>query len=199
MVFPDPVSHISGTNHKNASGVTLNNVRYESTHHNERQPSMNRSKSVAGSGILAIIATVCCIALAGCIYEVPITAKPTRKVDERLLGDWTSKDGKEKMNVRKVDDFTYIVLFEDEFYRAYHSDVAKTPFVSVQNIDSDERKYSYMTWKLSEDGNQLGLRMIDTKLIPKETKSSAAIRKLLTKHLDDPELLEEEALFIKNQ
>jgi hypothetical protein len=39
-----------------------------------------------------------------CEYEAPITPSPTQKVQKRLLGDWTSTDGKEKMKVRKLDD-----------------------------------------------------------------------------------------------
>jgi len=58
---------------------------------------------------LGIVAVVCCLAFSGCEYEVPITSKPTRKIDKRLLGDWLEKDsgptGKEKlqMKVRKLD------------------------------------------------------------------------------------------------
>ena len=72
----------------------------------------------------------------GCEYEVPITASPTRKVEEKLLGDWISKDGKDKMKVRRLDDFIYVILMNDGLVRAYHSEVAKTPFVSVDDYSS---------------------------------------------------------------
>jgi hypothetical protein len=77
------------------------------------------------------------------------------------------------------------------------SDVAKTAFVSVQDIDSAERKYSYLAWKLSEDGKQLGLRVVSDKVIPKETKDSTGVQKLLEKNLKNPDLLQDEAQFIK--
>jgi hypothetical protein len=86
-----------------------------------------------------------------CEYEVPITPSPTQKVQERLLGDWTSADGKEKMKVRKLDDSIYIVYYDGDLFRAYHSDVAETPFASVQDLNSNDRKYAYVVWKLSDD------------------------------------------------
>jgi cytochrome c2 len=106
-----------------------------------------------------IIAAACFFALCGCEYEVPLTAKPTRKIDEKLVGDWISTDGKEKMKVRRLDDSIYIVSYNGDLFGAFHSDVAKTSFVSVQDIDSADRKYAYLTWKLSDDGKRLGLRV----------------------------------------
>jgi hypothetical protein len=140
-----------------------------------------------------------CLAFSGCEYEVPITSGPTRKIEARLLGDWVSKDGKEKMKVRRLDDSIYSVSYNGDLYRAYHSDVAKTAFVSVQDIDSAERKYAYLAWKLSEDGKQLGLRVVSAKIIPKEIKTSTGVQKLLQKNLQNPELLEEEAQFTREK
>ena len=148
---------------------------------------------------LGMVAALCIFALSGCEYEVPITSNPTRKVDERLLGDWTSQDGKDKMKVRRLDDSIYIVSYNGDLFRAYHSDVAKTSFVSVQDIDSADRKYAYLTWKLSDDGKRLGLRVVSTKLIPNEIKDSAGIQKLLEKNLQNSELLEDEAQFTKEK
>jgi hypothetical protein len=47
-------------------------------------------------------------------------------VQERLLGDWISLDDKETMKVRRLDDNIYIVYFDGDLFRAYHSDVADT-------------------------------------------------------------------------
>src|SRR5262249_6492016 len=94
----------------------------------------------------------------GCEYEVPITEQPTRKIDEKLGGDGLIRDGEkeEVMKAPKLDNSSYIVFYDDRLYRAYHSDVGKTQLVSVQTIDSEERKYSYIAWKLSPDGKSLG-------------------------------------------
>ncbi len=160
---------------------------------------MNTVKLIARKFTLGIVAAVCCFAFSGCDYEVPITASPTRKVDERLLGDWTSKDGKEKIKVRRLDDSIYIVSYNGDLMRAYHSDVAKTSFVSVQDIDSADRKYAYLSWKLSEDGKRLSCRAVRNKVIPKEIKDSASVQKLLEKNLQNPELLGEEEQYTKEK
>src|SRR4051812_3901284 len=53
--------------------------------------------------------------LAGCNYDVPLTAKATRKVDERLLGVWLGgDDGKDPMTVRQLDDSTYVVAMDHD-------------------------------------------------------------------------------------
>ena len=112
-------------------------------------------------------------------------------MQERLLGDWTSADGKEKMKVRKLDDSIYIVYYDGDLFRAYHSDVAETPFASVQDLNSNDRTYAYVVWKLSDDGKHLNLRNVNRKVIPKESRDSATIAALLTKNARNPELFGE--------
>ncbi len=146
-----------------------------------------------------IAVCLCILAFSACEYEVPITPSPTQKVQERLLGDWTSKDGKEKMKVRKLDDSVYVVYYDGDLFRAYHSDIAETPFASVQDLNSNDRKYAYVAWKLSDDGKRLSLRNVNRKLIPKESRDSAAVAALLTKNAHNPELFGEEIEFRKEK
>jgi hypothetical protein len=142
---------------------------------------------------------LCCLAFAGCQYDVPITSAPTRKVQEQLLGDWTSTDGKEKLKLRKLEDSTYVVYYDGDLFRAYHSDVKETPFATVQDLNSSDRKYAYVIWKLSDDGKNLRLRSINDKAVPKETKDSATVVALLRKNARNPELFGEEIEFRKEQ
>jgi hypothetical protein len=144
-----------------------------------------------------LAACLCILAFTACQYEVPITSGPTRKVQERLFGDWTSLDGKEKMKVRRLDDSIYIVYYDGDLFRAYHSDVAETPFVSVQDINSNDRKYAYVVWKLSDDGKHLTLRSVNRNVIPQEKKDSTAIAKFLEEHGKNPDLFGEEIQFDK--
>jgi hypothetical protein len=146
-----------------------------------------------------IAVCLCILAFSACEYEVPITPSPTQKVQERLLGDWTSTDGKEKMKVRSLDDSVYIVYYDGDLFRAYHSDIAGTPFASVQDLNSNDRKYAYVVWKLSEEGKHLSLRNVNRKVIPKETRDSAAVAALLTKNAHNPELFGEEIEFRKEK
>ncbi|MGA2138301.1 MAG: hypothetical protein ABSH14_05510 [Verrucomicrobiia bacterium] len=168
---------------------------------------MNNVRYIDRTCTLAIVAAVCCFTFSGCLYEVPITAKPTRKIDERLLGDWTSKDGQHKMKVVKLDDSNYIVCKRDkdggvfssgDLFRVYHSDVAKTAFVSVQILDKPKPSYAYWNWKLSEDGT-LHLRCVNDKVVPDETKDSASVRKLLEGNLQNPNLFGEDNQFTKDK
>jgi hypothetical protein len=148
--------------------------------------------------ICGVVGCLCVLAFNACEYEVPITQSPTRKLQEQLLGNWVSLDGKENMRVRRLDDSTYVVYYDGDLFRAYHSDVAEMPLVSVQDLNSNDRKYAYVVWKLSSDGKGLILRSVN-KLIPKETKDSVAVAALLTKNARNPELFGEEIEFRKEK
>jgi lipopolysaccharide export LptBFGC system permease protein LptF len=154
---------------------------------------IGRRLGVGGAICLSILA------FAACQYEVPITPSPTRNVQERLLGDWVSLDGKEQMKTRRFDDNIYIVYYDGDLFRAYHSDVAETPFVSVQDINSNDRKYAYVVWKLSDDGKRLSLRSVQSKVVPKEQKDSATVAELLKKNAKNPDLFGEEIEFNKEK
>jgi hypothetical protein len=142
---------------------------------------------------------LCVLVFSACNYEVPITSSPTRKVQEELLGNWVSLDGKENMRVRRLDDSTYVVYYDGDLFRAYHSDVAEIPFTTVQDLNSSDRKYAYVIWKLSDDGKNLRLRSVNDKVVPKETKDSAGVVALLTKNARNPELFGEEIEFKKEK
>jgi hypothetical protein len=120
-------------------------------------------------------------------------------VQDRLLGDWTSADGKEKLKLRSLDDSIYIVYYDGDLFRAYHSDVAETPFATVQDLNSSDRKYAYVIWKLSDDGKSLKLQNVSEKVIPRESKDSATVVALLTKNAGNPELFGEEVEFRKEK
>jgi hypothetical protein len=144
-------------------------------------------------------ACICILAFTACQYDVPITSAPTRKVQEQLLGDWTSTDGKEKLKLRSLDDSIYVVYYDGDLFRAYHSDVAEMPFATVQDLNSIDRKYAYVVWKLSDDGKHLSLRNVSDKVISKETRDSATVIALLTKNAGNPELFGEEIEFRKEK
>ena len=156
--------------------------------------SPNLIRHQSGFGIALCL---CMVGVAACNYEVPITSSPTRNVQEQLLGDWTSSDGKEQMKVRGLDEGFYVVYYDGDLLRAYHSDTADIAFVSVQDLNSKDRKYAYVFWKLSDDGKHLSLRNVKDKVIPKETKDSATVVALLSKNAHNPELFGEEIEFRK--
>lgn len=166
---------------------------------------MNKMRLIARTCILGIAAAACCFAFSGCVYDVPITSKPTRQIDARLLGNWTSADGKTKLQVVKLDNYNYIVSKNEgnevDLYRVWHSEVGKTPLVTVQILDKSKKskpQYAYWVWQLSGDG-RLHLRMVNDKIIPDDVKSSAMVRKLLKKNLQNPALFGEESQFTKDK
>ena len=142
---------------------------------------------------------LCSLAFTACQYDIPITSAPTRKVQEQLLGNWKSTDGKEELKVRSLDDTVYIIYYDGDLFRAYHSDVGETSFASVQDLNSRDRKFAYVVWKLSDDGKHLRMRSVNDKVIPKEIRDSTAIAALLTKNARNPELFGEEIEFKKEK
>ena len=137
--------------------------------------------------------------LAGCNYDVPLTAKPTRNVDARLLGVWLGgDDGKDTMTVRQFDEATYVVAMDHDLYRAYHSDFAGTAFLSVQELNHD-RLYVYLTATLSPDGHQLTVRTVSTKVVPEKTKGRTALQKLIQANLANPALFGDPVIFTRKK
>ena len=103
------------------------------------------------------------------------------------------------MKVRALDDSTYVVYYDGDLFRAYHSDVGEIPFATVQDLNSSDRKYAYVIWKLSDDGKNVRLRSVNDNVVPKETKDSADVVALLTKNARNPELFGEEIEFKKEK
>jgi hypothetical protein len=157
------------------------------------------SSKLASLRIVGVAIGLCSLAFTACQYDVPITSAATRKVQERLLGDWTSADGKEKLKLRSLDDSVYIVYYDGDLFRAYHSDIAATPFATVQDLNSSDRKYAYVIWKLSDNGKNLRLRNVNDKVVSKEIRDSAGVVALLTKNAANPDLFGEEIEFQKEK
>ncbi|MDI1337333.1 MAG: hypothetical protein PSU94_14205 [Lacunisphaera sp.] len=140
-----------------------------------------------------------CLAFTACNYDSPLTTKPTRRVDERLLGDWVAVDKdsqkEELMHVRQLDDSNYVAAFDHDIYRAFHSDFADMAFLTVQDLNSSDRLYLYMAWEVSADGRQLKLRTVSDKIVTGKNKGQAALQKALQENLRNPSLLNEVLVF----
>ena len=147
----------------------------------------------------AWLLAVTALLLAGCNYDVPLTARATRNVDERLLGVWLGgEDGKDPMVVRQLDEGTYVVAMDHDLYTAYHSDFAGTAFLSVQELNRD-RLYTYLTATLSADGRQLTVRTVSPKVVPEKTRGRAALQKLIQASLTNPALFAEPVVFTRKK
>jgi hypothetical protein len=137
--------------------------------------------------------------LSGCDFDFPLTAQPTRAVDQRLIGNWRSREDKEhkseQMNVRKLDDSTYIVSYEGDLYRAHHSDLGGLALLSVQDLNPAPGSYLYMQYQLSADGTHLVLKPVSAKFVPATAKDHAAVAKFIRENAGNPKLYGEDCAF----
>lgn len=151
----------------------------------------------AGSALALVLGFL----LAGCDYGVPLTAGPTRPVQAKLLGDWveiTAEPERDRLGIRRLDDSTYIVVLNGDAYRAHHSDLGDEPFVSVQDLNDQDRKYAWYRWSLSADGTQLTLEGVNSKLVPDEARDPAAAQRLLEAKRGAAGWLDEPARFVRS-
>lgn len=146
---------------------------------------------------------VALLALAGCDYDAPLTAKPTHAIEPKLLGDWVAVDPDEPkelvLGVRKLDDSTYIAVADADAYRAFHSDFAGLPLLSVQDLNTKVQKYVMYWWKLSDDGSKLTLRRVNTDVIPDSNKTTADLQQAVKASLSNPKLLDKELNFTRKK
>ena len=153
--------------------------------------------------VLAFPLLVACLLLSSCNYDFPLTEKPTRKIDARLLGDWVAIDPNsekpDQMRVRQFDDFTYAISMDNEIYRVFHTDFADTAFVSAQDLKPGNRKYFYYAWHLSANGTQLTLKGVRTEVVPENAKTTAEIQRLIRENLSNPKLFQAELQFKKRK
>jgi len=148
----------------------------------------------------AILVPVVCLLLAACDYDVPLTAAATQPINPALLGNWREVGEKPGgLNVRRYDANTYLAVVDGDVYRVFHSEIAGRHFVSVQDLNSDPRKYCYYLWELSPGGAELTLRRVSTKIVPDTVASPEAAQKLVADHLGDPKLLEEPTVFVREK
>ena len=74
------------------------------------------------------------------------------------------------------------------------SDFAELPFVTVQDLDDPARKYAYLKYALSDDGQHLHAHAVSSETIPSTLKSSSEARRRVRASLEDPQLFVDEPL-----
>ena len=63
--------------------------------------------------------------------------------------------------MRPLSDSTYVVSYSGLLFRAFHSDFAGVSFINAQDLETADGKYFYLTYRLSDDGKQLYLRIVN--------------------------------------
>jgi hypothetical protein len=146
-----------------------------------------------------------CLLLTACNYDFPLTTQPTRPIEPGLLGDWVNFDQNDQklmhLNVRQLDDTTFVLSLDGDLYRAFHSDFAGVKLMSVQSLQpgSEARKYVYYRYVLAPDGDHLNLAGISTKVVPEETKSQGEAQRLIQANLANPQLFVDELQFTRKK
>lgn len=146
---------------------------------------------------LTLAAVVFGLLLTACDYDVPLSAKPDRPVDEAVLGNWISPDG--WMSVRRFDADHYVVFHNGTLYRGWHSQVAGRTYVNLCSLDAQYPKFAYLTYQLGAQGRRLDIRFVRDEVIPKTITSADAIRRALEEHAADPHLLSDPVPFTRTK
>lgn len=151
--------------------------------------------------ISRVAAVVLGLFLTACDFTFPLTETPTQHVRSPLLGKWTCVNSQpnDHMTISALDDKTYVVSYNGDLYRAHHSDVAGLPLMSVQNLNDCNRKYSYVSWELSADGQQLTVKTINSDVIGVTTAPGAAIVKIIEANRDNPALFNGSGHFARDK
>lgn len=142
-------------------------------------------------------AVLLCFLLGSCIYEAPLTKSPTRKVDERLVGDWVSVEEKPSVvQIRKFDDSNFILIDGRSVYRVFHSDFEGVNFLSLQNLEtkgSSARKFAFIDYRF-EQPDRVRARAINKKVVPETLRTTSELQKRVRDHLKDPQLFNKDEI-----
>ena len=137
-----------------------------------------------------------------CIYEAPLTQTPTRKIDERLIGDWVSVEEKPSViQIRKFDDWNFILIDGGNVYRVFHSDFEGLNFLNLQNLDNNStsaRRFALIDYRF-EQPDRVRARALNKDTVPESLRTTSELQKGLRAHLKDPQLFNKEEIVYTRQ
>lgn len=156
-----------------------------------------------------LVAIVPAFALVSCVFEAPFEAESRIPTDPALLGRWeavSEKSGEtpERMLVLQHSANEYVAGYpmgeKSMVFRGYHVDLEGGRYIQIQLIGTAEgpvkpenRKFHLL--KVTVDGDAMELRTINTDVIGKELKDSAALKAAFAAHKEDPKLFGEPQKF----
>lgn len=144
-----------------------------------------------------------CVVVSAC-YESPVPiSTQAAPYDQALVGTWqSSEDDDDRMSVLQFDNGFYYIETPWGLgpadttrlrARAYLTNVAGAEFVNVQDIQGEDRAYSFFRLTRHADGS---ISLVPLKDMPKFT-SSAELHAYLREHLHDRAIYDNEARFTK--
>lgn len=98
----------------------------------------------------------------------------------------------EEMVIRLDGDRRYVIEYDSGLhgitYRAFHTEVAGMPLISVEVANERERKWVVLDWKL--EGERLTIRAVNPEVVPPGDRESLV--KAILANRDNPKLFREE-------
>lgn len=117
--------------------------------------------------------------LSGCLFECPLSDKPSREVDPRALGVWLAKDGETKITVRATDASHYHILFEPRFhetvtvppmtFEGHHTMIDGVDILNLKAATFDGKPTTRRSWLFGAfkvvDADTIDLEIINEKFV----------------------------------
>ena len=163
---------------------------------------------VEGGSVMKAVALFLIVAgliAAGCEYQAPLTDEHKLPVDPAVLGLWepvpdgevSSDPDRERLVVLEYSATEYLVHYptdkDGQYFRGYPIKIAGVPCVQIQLIGSatgdvkkEARTYQVVSYKLSN--GELSLTTLNTAVVDKSLKDSAALRRAFEKNKNNHEL-----------
>jgi hypothetical protein len=132
------------------------------------------------------------LVLTACPYssENPMDAKPSVKLEEKLLGQWESKSSSDYLyTVSKADDFTFKIEKKSNSsgdvttYKGFLSTIDGTKFMNVYEESTSETKtYYFYKVDISTSGAKVTMAPV-TENIKEKFTSSDELKAFFKKHM----------------
>lgn len=156
--------------------------------------------------IFAVVASL----FGGCVYEAPLIATRDLPIDPAVLGLWEEiseekSDTPDRMAVLQLSETEYLINYplgnDGMYFRGWRIEVDGVSCVQLELLGYAEKalppgepQYLVATCALGQD---LEIKTLNTDLVGKNLKDSAALRKAFLEHKDAPDLFANPARFRK--
>ena len=150
--------------------------------------------------------------LAGCIYEEPLTTDHNIPVDASILGLWAevTPEGETAPSdpgliILKFSETEYLIHYppgadDGLYYRGYPIEIGGISCVQLEvigdqngSVGKDNKGYNVVTYQLKE--GQLEIRLLNTKLVSDDLKTTDELMRAFLEQKDHEELFNDPGFF----
>src|SRR5438067_789394 len=123
----------------------------------------------------------------------------SRRLRREKCGNDCLATGKEKLKLRSFDDSIYIVYYDGDIFRAYHSDFAETPVRDCPGPQLERSKVCLRHLEIVGRRQELEIAERQRQGGPKENQGLSHHSCIPDKNASNPELFGEEIEFKKRE